>query len=154
MLPVMALVLSIYLWLNRSLDRRVPPPPTMRERLDSLALAMTGASKELRDVAKRVEDETAKITSELDKQLEQAEAEVHARQAKLDELLAKSRQYEQTAAMHEEQAAAVSDYFALRVKEITHGMERQARRREWGLGTVGAVLIGLVTAVVARYLGL
>jgi hypothetical protein len=126
-------------------------PIRMRERLDALAQVMALASSDLRNIAERVEAETVEIAAEIDQQLARAEAEVRARQAKFDELVAKSMQYEQTAALHEEQAQAVAKFFRRQVEEVTEAVERKSRRREWGLGTFGGFAVGILAIMAARY---
>lgn len=146
---------ALFLKFRSEIGSSTPAPPTVRERLDALAQTMERASRDLRNVAKRVEAETAEITASLDEQLAQAEAEVRARQAKLDELVAKSKQYEQTAAMNEEQAQAVAQFFRLQVEEVTDRVEQTTRRREWGLATIGGFTVGILTILAAHlFLGL
>ena len=139
-------------WRARHLDKQaIKQPPTVRERLDALAAAMDRASEDLRGLAKQVEKETTRINADLDKQIGNAVIEVQARQAMLEQLIAQSRQYEQIASMHKEQAKEVADLFRAQAEEVAKTTERKSRRREWGLATLGGFSIGIASILASHF---
>jgi len=146
-------------WLNlRSWGEPSPDfdPASIRDRVDLLADLLDRASQDLRGIATRVEAEIERIASDLDDRLRTADIELSARAAKLEELTNRSMQYEQAAAMNQEQAEAVAQFFRLQVEEVSKSVEHSSRRREWGLAIFGfvlAVVAGVIVLPLAKWIG-
>jgi len=100
--------------------------------------------------AQEVSDALTKAGSLMD----ELRAEVDARTALIDSLAAKTQDAERRstdalrrADLNEEQAKAVDAYLD-RALGVQLGLaERKARRREWGLATLGGLIVGLVVGV-------
>ena len=76
-------------------------------------------------------------------------------QALVGEVAAAQTQAEhaaQLARMNEEQAAAVNAFLDRLLETRLGALERQARRREWILATVVALIIGVSAILVSHYL--
>jgi hypothetical protein len=118
--------------------------------VDNGSLVTAPLSARTRQVAEALE-RAGHLVNEL-------EAEVQARSKLIEALAAEAEQAEQRAedavrraAMGEEQAKAVDAYLDRALKNRISSFERSARRREWGLATVVAFIVGIACILVAHF---
>jgi len=64
----------------------------------------------------------------------------------------RAQQAAQLARLNEEQAAAVNAFLDRLLEARLGTLERQARRREWMLATIVALIIGVAAILVSHYL--
>lgn len=109
----------------------------------------------------RVAARTAGVTdtrADADRLLAELQAEVKARSTILEHLTARIEEAEQRAedagrraALNEEQAQAVDTYLNRTLENRLTRLERSARRREWLIGTVIALIVGIAAILVTRF---
>lgn len=87
------------------------------------------------------------------------QAEVEARMILIDSLAARAKdaEYRADEALHranlsEEEAKAVDAYLNRALTVQLGEVERKSRRREWGLATLGALIIGVIAILISHFL--
>jgi hypothetical protein len=91
--------------------------------------------------------------------VDELQAEVNARMALIESLTSKAQHAEQRAddalrraSLNEEEAKAIDTYLDRAVKVQISESERRSRRREWGLATLGGLVIGAGAIVIVHFL--
>lgn len=91
--------------------------------------------------------------------LEELQTEVKARSAIIDGLASQTKEAEQRAedavrraALNEEQAKAVDAYLDRALKNRLTELDRTASRREWVIGTVVCLIVGIASILIAHFL--
>lgn len=87
------------------------------------------------------------------------QAEVAARTALIESLATKAQDAEhradealRRADLSEEEAKAVDAYLSKALTVQLSEVERKSRRREWGLATLGALIIGVIAILISHFL--
>jgi len=106
-------------------------------------------------------DRAREVAEALDKagrMVQELEAEVRARTEIIEALAAETKDAEQRAdqaveraAMSEKAAKAVDAFLDRALENRIGSFEQSARRREWGLATVVAFIVGIICILVSHY---
>jgi polyhydroxyalkanoate synthesis regulator phasin len=109
-------------------------------------------------LAERAQEVTDALTK-AGELLEELQTEVKARSVIIDGLASQTKEAEQRAedavrraALNEEQAKAVDAYLDRALKNRLTELERTAGRREWVIGTVVCLIVGIASILFAHFL--
>jgi hypothetical protein len=93
-----------------------------------------------------------RLLDSLQKEIAARSAVVEALAGEADAAQQRAQHAAQLARLNEEQAAAVNAFLDRLLEARIGALERQARRREWMLATVVALIIGVAAILVSHYL--